>query len=65
VSSRSHYPRFLRRKAISIGWYNGRLVQGRRAAIMPQELVKADEVFLTGSAAEVTPVGEIIGEVGD
>ena len=33
-------------------------------AIMPQELAKADEVFLTGSAAEVTPVGEIIGAVG-
>ncbi len=33
-------------------------------AIMPDELVKADEVFLTGSAAEVTPVGEIIGERG-
>ena len=33
-------------------------------AIMPNELAKADEVFLTGSAAEVTPVGEIIGEGG-
>jgi branched-chain amino acid aminotransferase len=33
-------------------------------AIMPDELAKADEVFLTGSAAEVTPVGEIIGERG-
>ena len=33
-------------------------------AIMPDELGKADEVFLTGSAAEVTPVGEIIGEHG-
>jgi hypothetical protein len=33
-------------------------------AIMPQELAKADEVFLTGSAAEVTPVGEVIGEIG-
>jgi branched-chain amino acid aminotransferase len=32
--------------------------------IMPEELAKADEVFLTGSAAEVTPVGEIIGEHG-
>ena len=33
-------------------------------AIRPDELAKADEVFLTGSAAEVTPVGEIIGEHG-
>ncbi len=28
-------------------------------AIMPDELGQADEVFLTGTAAEVTPVGEI------
>ncbi len=28
-------------------------------AIMPEEFTKADEVFLTGSAAEVTPVREI------
>ena len=33
-------------------------------AIMPDELGEADEVFLTGSAAEVTPVGEIIGAGG-
>ena len=33
-------------------------------AIMPNELGQADEVFLTGSAAEVAPVGEIIGAVG-
>jgi branched-chain amino acid aminotransferase len=34
-------------------------------AIMPEELAKADEVFLTGSAAEVTPVGEISGAYGN
>jgi branched-chain amino acid aminotransferase len=26
---------------------------------MPDELAKTDEVFITGTAAEVTPVGEI------
>jgi branched-chain amino acid aminotransferase len=26
---------------------------------MPDELSKADEVFVTGTAAEVTPVGQI------
>ena len=28
-------------------------------ALMPEELGRADEVFITGTAAEVTPVGEI------
>jgi len=28
-------------------------------AILPEELAKAQEVFLTGSAAEITPVAEI------
>ncbi len=42
------------------------LAQARRyevieRAIMPEELAGPDEVFLTGTAAEVTPVGEIDG----
>jgi branched-chain amino acid aminotransferase len=28
-------------------------------AIMPDEIEKADEIFVTGTAAEVTPVGQI------
>jgi branched-chain amino acid aminotransferase len=28
---------------------------------MPDELEKTDEIFVTGTAAEVTPVGEIDG----
>jgi branched-chain amino acid aminotransferase len=28
-------------------------------AIMPDELAKTDEVFLVGTAAEVTPVGQV------
>jgi branched-chain amino acid aminotransferase len=31
-------------------------------AIMPEELAKTQEVFITGTAAEVTPVGEIDGQ---
>ncbi len=27
--------------------------------IMPEEVEKADEIFVTGTAAEVTPVGQI------
>ena len=35
---------------------------------MPEELAKTDEVFLVGTAAEVTPVGQVgdfTFEVGD
>ena len=28
-------------------------------AIMPEEIDRADEIFVTGTAAEVTPVGQI------
>jgi branched-chain amino acid aminotransferase len=47
-----------------IGLARKRGIKVVERAIMPQELAKADEVFLTGSAAEVTPVGEVIGEIG-
>jgi len=51
-----------RKTVISLAHKRGIKVVER--AIMPGELSKAQEVFLTGSAAEVTPVGEIAGEVG-
>jgi branched-chain amino acid aminotransferase len=47
-----------------IGLAKKRGIKVVERAIMPEELAKAEEVFLTGSAAEVTPVGEIIGEHG-
>ncbi len=47
-----------------IGLAKKRGIKVVERAIMPEELAKADEMFLTGSAAEVTPVGEIIGELG-
>jgi branched-chain amino acid aminotransferase len=47
-----------------IGLARQRGIKVVERAIMPDELVGAEEVFLTGSAAEVTPVGEIVGEVG-
>lgn len=46
-----------RRTVIDLAKKNGIEVVER--AIWPEELAKADEVFLTGTAAEVTPVGEI------
>ena len=42
-----------------IGLAKKRGIKVVERAIMPEELAKADEMFLTGSAAEVTPVGEI------
>jgi branched-chain amino acid aminotransferase len=47
-----------------IGLAKQRQIKVVERPIMPEELAKAEEVFLTGSAAEVTPVGEIIGEHG-
>lgn len=46
-----------RRTVIDLAQRNGITVIER--AIMPEEFAKAQEVFLTGTAAEVTPVGEI------
>ncbi|MSP67268.1 MAG: branched-chain amino acid aminotransferase [Alphaproteobacteria bacterium] len=46
-----------RRTVIDLARRRGITVVER--AIMPEELAKADEVFLTGTAAEVTPVREI------
>src|SRR3546814_7644916 len=46
-----------RRTVIDLARANGIEVVER--ALLPAELAKASEVFLTGSAAEVTPVGLI------
>ena len=51
-----------------IGLARLRQIEVVERAIMPDELKKATEIFLTGTAAEVTPVGEIDGlsfKVGD
>jgi branched-chain amino acid aminotransferase len=42
-----------------IGLAKARQIKVIERAIMPEELAKAQEVFLTGSAAEITPVREI------
>ncbi len=46
-----------RRTVIDLARKRGIKVTER--AIMPEELNKADEVFIVGTAAEVTPVGEV------
>ncbi len=52
-----------RRTVIELADKHGIKVNVRH--IMPDELGKAQEAFLTGSAAEVTPIGSIEGELGD
>ncbi|MCZ6720668.1 MAG: aminotransferase class IV, partial [Proteobacteria bacterium] len=44
-----------------IGLARARGIEVIERAIMPEEIGEADEVFLTGTAAEVTPVREIDG----
>jgi branched-chain amino acid aminotransferase len=47
-----------------IGLAKARGIKVVERAITPNELVNAQEMFLTGSAAEITPVGEIDGAIG-
>jgi branched-chain amino acid aminotransferase len=49
-----------RRTVIQLAKDNGITVHERH--IKPEELARAQEVFLTGTAAEITPVGEIDGQ---
>ena len=42
-----------------LGLARDRQIKIIERAIMPEELAKVDEVFVTGTAAEVTPVGQI------
>ena len=51
----------LTRQAV-IGLARERGVEVIERAIWPEELSKTQEVFITGTAAEVTPVGEIDGQ---
>lgn len=46
-----------------IGLAKARGYQVIERHIMPDEVAKASEVFLTGTAAEITPVGEIDGKM--
>jgi branched-chain amino acid aminotransferase len=45
-----------------IGLAKARQIEVIERPLMPDELDKADEIFVTGTAAEVTPVGEIDGK---
>ena len=42
-----------------IGLARARGIEVVERAVMPADLAGADEIFVTGTAAEVTPVGEI------
>ncbi len=44
-----------------IGLARARGIEVIERVLMPDELAKSDEIFVTGTAAEVTPVGEIDG----
>ena len=46
-----------RRTVINLARAHG--IETVERIIMPEELSNADEVFVTGTAAEVTPVGQI------
>jgi branched-chain amino acid aminotransferase len=44
-----------------IGLAKARQIEVIERALMPDELANTDEIFVTGTAAEITPVGEIDG----
>jgi len=46
------------RRAV-MGFARSRQIKVVERAIMPEELGRAQEAFLTGTAAEITPIGEI------
>ena len=46
-----------RRSVIGLAKHGGIAVVER--VVMPDEIAKSDEIFITGTAVEVTPVGEI------
>ena len=45
-----------------IGLARARGIEVIERAILPEELARTQEIFITGTAAEVTPVGEIDGQ---
>ncbi len=45
--------------ALSLNWHKKEGLEVVERHIMPEEMAKARECFLTGTAAEVTPVSQI------